>query len=330
VDQTHPALKVSFVRPKQGERDCGTFLDRVKNSGAYADAGQAFASVSPGSGVETMFVLPLYWEPRFLMTTVDNWQVAWACSGKGQRPIGAQLAYNRTGQGGNSQEYFRELVEELDKAKVVLTAVSEASDQSPSTAANAVLGLEYLRIGGSNGVAGRNVYAAAVHGLVAGFGPGTPVALEMDLVLGGGSGFYYDLDFLLGPGWWFNQTVAVAAVGGVGIDGITGGTMPFALKTPVRLSLAVNLGSLVRVEARAGVNWLFQTSDRRQSGSKAIGGFADEMVAGGRIFVGRRGAANVKDGPGQLALGFTYLEMLGTRTLLFMIGFGAAEDPRFE
>ena len=334
VDETRPALKVSFVRPKKGERNCGSFLDRVKNTGPYADGTFAhrIGESSLMSAVRSLLsFLPENWEPRFLKATVDNWHVVWACSDEGETPIGALLAY-RPGQGGSSKGIAREF--SWAEAKAVLYAVGEASKLAQPIAFNGVLGLEYLRVGENNGVPGRNVYAAALHGSVAGFGSGAPLALEMDLVLGGGlgggSGFYYDLDLLLGPGWWFNQTVALTAVGGVGIDGITGGTMPFALKTPVRLSLSVNLGSLVRVEARAGVNWLFQTSNRRQSGSKAIGGFADEMVAGGRILIGRRAAANAKDGPEQVVLGFTYLEMLGTRTLLFMVGLGAAEDPRFE
>jgi hypothetical protein len=135
---------------------------------------------------------------------------------------------------------------------------------------------------------------------------------------------------LLGTGWWFNQTVALAAVGGVGIDGITGGAAPFALKTPIRLQLALDLGAWVRVEARGGVNWLLATSDRRKHGSEAVRAFADEMVAGGRILIGKRCATNSEKDCGTLALGFTYLELLGTRSLLFMAGYGTAFDPRFE
>ena len=151
-----------------------------------------------------------------------------------------------------------------------------------------------------------NVFAAALHVSMAGFGPGTPIAMELEAVLGGGlHGFDYDLDLLLGPGWWLNQTVGLAAIGGVGIAGLTGGFMPFALKAPVRLVLSLNLGSVVRVEARGGVNWLFGTSDRRKSGSEAVRSFADEMVVGGRIFIAPRSAANARDGSAQLALGFT-------------------------
>jgi len=206
----------------------------------------------------------------------------------------------------------------------------EASEKREPTAGSVTLGFEYSSLGGSNGVTRNNGYAAALHAFLAGFGPGHPIAMDLDAVLGGGSGFQYDLDLLLGPGWWFNHTVAAAAIGGVGIDGITGGTLPFALKAPVRLLLSLNLGAAVRVEARAGVNWLFATSDRRKSGSEAVHSFADEMLVGGRIFIGRRPATNAKDGPAQLALGFNYLETLGSRTLLFMVGLGGALDPRFE
>jgi hypothetical protein len=154
--------------------------------------------------------------------------------------------------------------------------------------------------------------------------------MNLDVALGGGPGFDYDLDLLLGPGWWFNQTLALAALAGLGIDGITGGTAPFALKTPVRLLLALNLGNSVRIEAKAGFNWLFETSNRRKRGSEAVRAFADEMVAGGRLFIGRRCAANSDEHCGSFAFGFTYQEMLGTRALLFTAGGGGAMDPRIE
>jgi hypothetical protein len=188
---------------------------------------------------------------------------------------------------------------------------------------------EYSSLGGSNGVARKGVYAAALHVFFASDSE-TPLAMEVDGALGGGSGLCYDFDFLLGPGHWFKQTVALAAVAGLGFDGITDGVMPFSFKAPVRLSLDLNLGAVVRIEAHAGVNWLFLTSNRRQSGSKAVGAFADELAAGGKIFIGRRGTMNSKGNPSALVLGFTYLEVLGTRTLLFMAGHASAFDPTFE
>jgi hypothetical protein len=207
---------------------------------------------------------------------------------------------------------------------------SEVPQDREAAAGSVNLGFEYSSLGGSNGVVRRDVYTAAFHAFVAGFGSNSPVAGDVDAAVGVGHGFHYDLDFVLGPGWWFNQTVAVAAIGGLGVDGITGGVLPFALKTPVRLVLALNLGAAVRVEARAGVNWVFQTSDRRKHGSEAVRAFADEMDAGGRIFIGRRPGTNARRNPRQLLLGFSYLETLGTRTLLFMVGYGGAIDPRVQ
>ena len=203
-------------------------------------------------------------------------------------------------------------------------------------AGSLLAGLEYSSLGGTHSVTRRNVYAAAVHVFLAGFGPeGGPIGMDFDTALGTlgqEAHAYYDLDLLVGPGWWFNQTVAAAALAGVGVDGITKGIMPFAVKTPVRLLLSVSLGSAVRVEARGGVNWLFKTSNQRQSGSRAVRGFADEMVAGSRIVIGGRCAANSgkETHCRAFALGFTYSEVFGTRSLLFMAGIGAGFDPRFE
>jgi len=212
----------------------------------------------------------------------------------------------------------------------VAPARSDKSDEPHAD--GMVMAFEYASLGGSNSVARRNVYAAAVHSFMASFGSGIPLGLDLDAVLGRGTGFYYDLDLLLGPGWWFNQTFALAALGGVGIDGITSGVMPFALKTPVRLALSLNLGATVRVETRAGFNWLYKTSNRRKAGSEAVGAFADEMVAGGMILIGERCAANrwKENACGSFALGFTYTETLGTRSLLFMVGAGLAMDPHFK
>jgi hypothetical protein len=54
------------------------------------------------------------------------------------------------------------------------------------------------------------------------------------------------------------------------------------------------------------------------------------MLAGGRIFIGRRLAYDARNDRFLLALGFSYLETLATRTLLFTVGFGEASDPRLK
>jgi len=199
--------------------------------------------------------------------------------------------------------------------------------------------LDYSSLGGSNGVAREGLYAGALRVFLSGCGSkGTPIAIMFDAALGGGPGFVYDVDFLLGPGWWFYRTLGLSVVGGLGLNGVTGGTAPFALTAPVRLQLAVNLGARARVEGRAGVNWLFATSARRKRGSEAVHAFADEMFAGGRILIGRRCVGNSDESAAAsderctvaYSFGFAYQEMLDTRSLLFTAGVGGAYDPPIE
>jgi hypothetical protein len=148
---------------------------------------------------------------------------------------------------------------------------------------------------------------------------------EADLGSTSDGGFLYRADLMGGLGKWVGSHAAVGLFGGVGVNGITGGRVPFALDVPVRLVAAAHVGDRLTLMLWGQTEWNFLTKKVRQHGSPTIS-FADAVQAGATIVLGRRSAANEKLGTGW-SVGGLYQEQDGAKIASFMIGFGQAQNP---
>ncbi len=110
----------------------------------------------------------------------------------------------------------------------------------------------------------------------------------------------------------------VALTGGAGVSGAPG-AIPFALRFPAELSLALALGP-VRLSAWAGVAWT-PFEDARQKGSSWLT-VVDEVDAGLTMRIGRQrpywGSVSAGAGP---SIGVAYREFMGTRSIGVTLGF---------
>lgn len=110
----------------------------------------------------------------------------------------------------------------------------------------------------------------------------------------------------------------VALQGGAGLSGASD-AVPFALRLPAELSVAVSVGP-VRVSAWASVAWT-PLEDARARGSTTLS-FVDECEAGLSLRIGRQrpywGTVSAGAGP---SINVAYREFMGTRSLGVMIGF---------
>ncbi|MBN1605787.1 MAG: hypothetical protein JW940_04100 [Polyangiaceae bacterium] len=177
-----------------------------------------------------------------------------------------------------------------------------------------------------------NIYAARFDVGFAGM-PGAPAfALGLESALGGASdGLFYDLKASLGCGGWFNRWLGLGALIGLGLSEVTGGVMPHAQEAPTANGwLGLNLGSSLRVEARARASWLFVTwndGDRKRYTQKPST-VPPERYVGGHVLFGKRPPVSVTSHLGTvIALGLAYWETMGTQAVIAQAGMGFAAGP---
>lgn len=118
-------------------------------------------------------------------------------------------------------------------------------------------------------------------------------------------------------GRWGRGNV-VALSGGAGVSGASG-AIPFALRLPAELSVALSLGP-VRLSAWAGLAWTPLEDARMKSSSWLT--IADEVDAGLSLRIGRQRPYwnTVSAGAGP-SIGVAYREFMGTRSLGVTLGF---------
>ncbi len=141
-----------------------------------------------------------------------------------------------------------------------------------------------------------------------------------DLDLGGGSGFLYRLQSVLGAGVPIGHRFAFALGIGPGVDGLTS-HIPLGVDFPVELYVDLDATSFVGASAWVHDGWVVAAKARRRGSPHAP--FGDESAAGLTLTFGTRddyGSSSERMG---LRLGFDVREAMGTQIYELAFGFGA-------
>lgn len=114
---------------------------------------------------------------------------------------------------------------------------------------------------------------------------GTPVIgvaetgdFSLGATLGHKIGFAYDMSFGFGPGLFLGDNLQIGATIGFGLNGITGGVLPFAWKVPTEAFVILELSPELRPMAYFRQDYLFG-NDTRKHGS-TLARWGDEAEAG--------------------------------------------------
>jgi len=145
------------------------------------------------------------------------------------------------------------------------------------------------------------------------------VALGMDLAVGGGEGFLYDVGLLLGLGWSIGELSSMGLVSGLGHSGWTGDRIKPGLDIPVELFMTLEAGDTARLILFAQPRWAFTHS--RDQGSPNTP-FGDELSVGGALLVPAVFGNDELD-EGGLRIGGAYTEACGARAYTVTLGMGA-------
>jgi hypothetical protein len=145
------------------------------------------------------------------------------------------------------------------------------------------------------------------------------MALGMDLALGGGEGFLYDVGLLLGLGWSIGELSSMGLVSGLGHSGWTGDHVTPGLDIPVELFMTLEAGDVARLILFAQPRWAFTHS--RDQGSPNTP-FGDELSVGGALLIPALFGNDELD-EGGLRIGGAYTELGGGRAYTLTLGMGA-------
>jgi hypothetical protein len=142
-----------------------------------------------------------------------------------------------------------------------------------------------------------------------------------DIELGGGGGFRYGLQPLLGLGVPFGSGISVALASGPGIDGITGGVEPFAVDVPIELDVSVELIRWMSIGASLREGVVFAAPERKNGSKHAP--FGDELALGINVTIGTREGSSYSADRFGPRIGFFYREIMGTPMYEGVLSFGA-------
>jgi hypothetical protein len=148
-------------------------------------------------------------------------------------------------------------------------------------------------------------------------------ALGLDLMLGGGSsgGLGYEVRAVVGLGAGLGRHLMLGLFTGVGIDGLSGGHVPFAVGIPVELTVAGDVARWARVFAWGRSSFVFASQERNDGAAHAP--FGDELAAGLSWLLGRESGRWNQSRSGVL-VGGAYREMLGTQVFTATVGYAGA------
>ncbi len=171
---------------------------------------------------------------------------------------------------------------------------------------------------------GDTEYALGVATSLRALGESSPVGIfgGFDLSLGYGGGFLYGAQTLLGLGMPIGSRFAFGVGSGPGIDGITGGVVPFGVRFPIELYTLLD-ASFVQLSAFARSGWVLVADERDDGSSHAP--FGDELSAGIRLGFGEQDAWSYSRDRVGPRVGFAYRELMGTAYYELSLSFAASE-----
>lgn len=166
--------------------------------------------------------------------------------------------------------------------------------------------------------------AISVDASMRGLGDADPVGVfgGFDLALGGGTGFQYRVQGIVGAGAPLGRRFVVGVGSGPGIDGLTS-KIPFGVDFPVELYLGIDVASFVGVTAWAQDGWVLAASARKHGARHAP--FGDEAALGLGLAFGQRDDYSGSIEREGLRLGFDVREAMDTRIYEITLGFGARQ-----
>jgi hypothetical protein len=160
-----------------------------------------------------------------------------------------------------------------------------------------------------------------------GLAPGWPLSLAVgfDAGLGGGTGFTYDLDLLIGAGSSVARWMGFGLLSGAAGRSWTGARVPAAWEVPAELFVTFELGDWGRLLLQARPQWIAPRIEARHDGSHL--GFADELVLRSTLALAPALGHSYLD-DGALRVGFAYHELRDTQMWTFVLGWGGGESDR--
>jgi hypothetical protein len=156
-------------------------------------------------------------------------------------------------------------------------------------------------------------------------GESSPIGLfgGFDLVLGGGGGFVYGAQSLLGLGLPIGNWLAIGASSGPGIDGVTGGVVPFGLDVPIELFVMLDPVSWMSAAIWVRDGWVLLSEERKHGSERAL--FGDELSGGVTLGFGEGAGGGYSDDRVGPVVGIAYRELMGTALFELRVGWGARE-----
>ncbi len=164
-----------------------------------------------------------------------------------------------------------------------------------------------------------NVAQAALNMRV--LGEATPFGIfgGVDAALGGGSGFAYELQLMLGAGMPIGERLGIGVASGPGIEGVTS-TVPFGVTFPIELNVSWDMSRLLATKLTLRDGWVVASEDRKQGSELAP--FGDELAGALHVVISERdregGYSEARDG---LEVGFEYRELMGAQAFIVSLGY---------
>ncbi len=164
-----------------------------------------------------------------------------------------------------------------------------------------------------------NVLNAALNMRV--MGEATPIGIfgGVDAALGGGSGFSYELQLMIGLGVVIGERFGIGVSSGPGVEGVTT-TVPFGVTFPIELAASIDLTRLIATKLTLREGWVVAADERKEGSNLAP--FGDELSGALHVVVANRdregGYSEARDG---FELGFEYRELMGAQAYIVTMGY---------
>lgn len=152
-------------------------------------------------------------------------------------------------------------------------------------------------------------------------GEAQPVGLfgGMDLTLGGGGGFLYEVAAWFGAGVPVGDSFVFALDSGAGFDGMTGGVIPIGVTLPLEAYVSLEAIRGLGISAYYREAFVYAASERKDGARHSALG--DELTTGIRFTIGRGSEGYSRERYG-IRFGFDYRELMDTEIYQIVLGFG--------